>query len=93
MKQINLTIPYEEEKIEAIRQFSGEGKPSLEQELSALIDRLYHKTVPAPVRDFIAARAETASPITPGRRKNRAVEPPQSTPKAPASEEPADAGY
>ena len=93
MKQINLTIPYEEEKIEAIRQFSGEGKPSLEQELTALIDRLYHKAVPAPVRDFIAARTETASPIAPRRRKNRAADPSQSASEAPVSEEPADAGY
>ena len=93
MKKTNLIIPYEEEKIEAIRQFSGEGKPSLEQEMTSLIDRLYHKTVPAPVRDFIAARAETVSPTTPGRRKNRAVESTKSMPEASASEEPADTGY
>ena len=73
MKQISLSIPYEEEKIEAIRQFAAAGKPSLEQELIALIDRLYHKTVPAPVKDYIAARTETSPSTTPARRKPRAT--------------------
>jgi hypothetical protein len=72
LKQITLNIPYEEEKINAIRQFTDEEKPSIEQELTALIDRLYQKNVPAPVREFIAARADAPASIGSNRRKNRA---------------------
>lgn len=71
MKQITLNIPYEEDKIDAIRQFTAEGKPALESEIIALIDRLYQKNVPAPVREFIAARADAPPPNGSNRRKNR----------------------
>jgi hypothetical protein len=71
VKQITLNTPYEEDKINAIRQFTDEEKPSIEQELTALIDRLYQKNVPAPVREFIAARADAPAPGGSNRRKNR----------------------
>ncbi len=72
MKQIILNTSYEEDKIDAIRQFTTDKKPSLESEIPSLIDRLCRKNVPASVRECIAAKADAPAPVGSDRRKNRA---------------------
>jgi hypothetical protein len=71
MKEITISVPYAEAKIEALRHFTDAEKPSLEEEITATIDRLYVRNVPAPVRDFIAAQAKSSSPDGETRRKKK----------------------
>ena len=57
MKKATITLSYDEEKLNALKLYLGQKEQSLETELTAAVDSLYLKTVPANVRDFIALRA------------------------------------
>jgi hypothetical protein len=73
MKETTISVPYTEARIDALRHFTDAEKPSLEEEITALIDRLYARNVPAPVRDFIAAQVKSTSPDGETRRKKKPV--------------------
>lgn len=53
MKKINLTIPYEEEKVKALRWYLEQKGTRLEDELVKAVDTLFSKSVPANVRNYI----------------------------------------
>ncbi len=62
MKKTNVTISYEEEKLNALKMYLEQKGQVLEQELTAAVDTMYAKTVPSGVRDFIEMRSGTMKP-------------------------------
>ena len=58
MENITFTIPYDEEKISALKMFLDKKSLKLEDELKATVDRLYEKQVPATVREYITDKAK-----------------------------------
>ena len=57
MKKATITLSYDEEKLSALKLYLDQKEQSLEAELTAAVENLYLKTVPANVRDFIDLRA------------------------------------
>lgn len=57
MKKVTITLSYDEEKLSALKLYLGQKEQSLETELTAAVENLYLKAVPANVRDFIDLRA------------------------------------
>lgn len=53
MKQGNLAISFEEEKLAALRRYMGKKELDLEAEMTDALAKLYDKYVPAPVREYI----------------------------------------
>lgn len=60
MKKVNITISYDEEKLNALRLYLEQKGVHTEDELSKALDTLYSKTVPAGVREFIELRSGNA---------------------------------
>lgn len=58
MRKINLTVPYEEEKLKALRWYLEQKETRLEDELIKAVDTLFQKNVPANVRSYICKNAE-----------------------------------
>lgn len=89
MKKDSITIPYNEEKLEALRLYLEQKGLSVEQELVSAADSLYTKTVPSNVREFLDLRSgmEVKSAERRKRPKPQAeTEPMQESTSAPASE-------
>ena len=63
MKQAPVTIKYEEEKLNAIRQYMAKKDADLEVELADVLLKLYEKYVPQAVREYIESRGETPAVI------------------------------
>lgn len=61
MKNVNLTISVEQEKLSAIRFYAGKKESSIEAELTDFIDKLYEKYVPAQTREYIESMAAEAT--------------------------------
>lgn len=62
MKQAAITIKYDEEKLNAVRQYMQKKDTDLEVELSEVLGRLYEKYVPQAVREYIESR-ENVPPV------------------------------
>lgn len=60
MKKVNITISYDEEKLNALRLYLEQKGVHAEDELSKALDTLYSKIVPAGVREFIELRCGNA---------------------------------
>ena len=58
MKNDQVVVPFDAEKLSALRQYAAKKEMSIEAELSDAIDRLYEKSVPAAVREYIENRPE-----------------------------------
>ena len=58
MKKTTLTVPYEEEKIKALRWYLEQKGSRLEDELVKAVDTLFQKNVPANVRSYICKDEE-----------------------------------
>ena len=56
MKKATVQIQYDAEKLCAIRQYMGKNDVALDNELEDLMQKLYEKHVPAPVREYIESR-------------------------------------
>ena len=56
MSNIKLTITVDDEKLAAIKQFTTEDAPSVEEQLREQFDKIYIKTVPATVRQYIEGK-------------------------------------
>lgn len=69
MKQGNLAISFEEEKLAALRRYMGKKELDLEAELNDALTKLYEKHVPAPVREYID-EADAPPPAAPRSRRN-----------------------
>lgn len=76
MKQGNLTLFFEEEKLAALRRYMGKKDLNLETELVDVLIKLYEKYVPAPVREYID-ETDTPAPV--------ALRPRRSPPKSAVS--------
>ena len=54
MKQANIQITFEEEKLRALRRYIAKRDSTLEAELQKAAQRLYVKVVPAAVQEYIS---------------------------------------
>ena len=58
MKQANIQITFEEEKLRALRRYIAKRNSTLESELQKAAQRLYEKDVPAAVQEYISDCAQ-----------------------------------
>ena len=58
MKQANIQITFEEEKLRALRRYVAKRDSTLELELQKAAQRLYEKVVPAAVQEYIGDGAQ-----------------------------------
>ena len=72
MKNTNISVPYDDEKLKALRLYMEQKDLSVEAELIAAVDVLYAKNVPANVREFIELRSATERTVERPRRPIRA---------------------
>ena len=56
MKQTSIQIKFDEEKLNAVKQYMGKKDAALDSELAEVMQKLYERHVPAPVRDYIESR-------------------------------------
>ena len=63
MKQAVVTIKYEEEKLNAIKQYMGKKDADLESELNEVLGKMYEKYVPQAVREYIDSRGDVPAVI------------------------------
>ena len=56
MKKSAVNIPFDDEKLAAVRIYMEKKGTGLDEELTSQLDRLYEKYVPANVRAFISER-------------------------------------
>ena len=68
MKQVSIQIPFDDEKLEALKIFLSQKDQTAEAVIGELIDSLYRKTAPLKVREYIDKR----SPTDTGKPKNTA---------------------
>lgn len=71
MKKDSITIPYDEEKLAALRLYLEQKGLSVEQELVTATDSLYTKTVPSNVREFLDLRSGMEVKSTERRKRPR----------------------
>ena len=57
MKKDSITIPYDEEKLAALRLYLGQKGQSVEQEMVSAVDALYTTAVPSTGREFLYLRS------------------------------------
>lgn len=79
MKQGNLTISFDEEKLTALRRYMGKRDLNLESALTDAATKLYEKYVPAPVREYIdETDAPAPAPAAPRLRRTPKLTPTES---------------
>lgn len=71
MKNINITVPYDEEKLGALKLYLEQRGTKVEDELVKSLDVLFAKNVPANVREFINLREGSSESIITKPRKPR----------------------
>lgn len=70
MKQAVVTIKYEEEKLNAIKQYMGKKDADFESEMNEVLGRMYEKYVPQAVREYIDSRGDVPMVI---KKSNRNI--------------------
>lgn len=63
MKQAVVTIKYEEEKLNAIKQYMGKKDADFESEMNEVLGKMYEKYVPQAVREYIDSRGDVPTAI------------------------------
>ena len=63
MKQAVVTIKYDEEKLNAIKQYMGKKDADFESELNEVLGKMYVKYVPQAVREYIDSRGDVLAAI------------------------------
>lgn len=77
MKQVNLTITFDEEKLSALKRYMSKKELDLDREMTDALVKLYEKYVPAPVREYIDENDVPASaPAKPKRTAKPSVQKP-----------------
>ena len=56
MKKASVQVSFDAEKLGAIKQYMGKKDSELQTELDDVMQKLYEKYVPAPVREYIDSR-------------------------------------
>ena len=74
MKQVNLTIAFDEEKHNALKWYMSKKELELEAEMTDALVKLYEKYVPAPVREYIDGCTEPAPAVPKTRRTAKSAE-------------------
>ena len=67
MKSNPVTVTFDPEKLDALRLYMTRKGMDLERELDDVLEKLYQKTVPAGIREYIEARQTVQE--TPGRKR------------------------
>lgn len=75
MKQVNLTITFDEEKLSALKRYMSKKELDLDREMTDALVKLYEKYVPAPVREYIDESDVSAAAPSKSRRSPRAAAP------------------
>ena len=75
MKQVNLTITFDEEKLSALKRYMGKKELDLDREMTDALVKLYEKYGPAPVREYIDESDVSAAAPNKPRRSPRAAAP------------------
>lgn len=60
MKQAVVTIKYDEEKLNAVKQYMGKKDADFDAELKEVLGKMYEKYVPQAVREYIESRGDVA---------------------------------
>ena len=68
MKQAVVTIKYDEEKLNAIKQYMAKKDVDLEEEMADVLLKLYEKYVPQAVREYIESRGDVPAAIKKGNK-------------------------
>lgn len=76
MKKAVVTVSYDAEKLSALKVYLGQRGTQVEDELARALDAIYHKTVPAGVREFFELREESTEAQKPKKAKPAFGEPP-----------------
>ena len=63
MKQAIVTIKYDEEKLNATKQYMGKKEADMDAELSEVMGKMYEKYVPQAVREYIESRGDVPPAI------------------------------
>lgn len=63
MKSTNISISFEDEKLNAVRRYMKKKDANLEEELTAQLSKLYSKYVPAGVQEYISERDAEDAPV------------------------------
>ena len=63
MKQAVVTIKYDEEKLNAVKQYMGKKDADFDAELKEVLGKMYEKYVPRAVREYIESRGDVPSAI------------------------------
>lgn len=71
MKKTNISILYDDEKLNAIRLYMSQRDLDFKEELEKSVDSLYTKYVPANVREFIDMKGLQAKPPKPKKPKSQ----------------------
>ena len=74
MRKETISVKMAEDKLNAIRQFTEDGMPSIEEELNDYAEKLYEKRVPKPVQKYIEGCAAMATQEKPKRRPRKPKE-------------------
>ena len=61
MKQAVVTIKYDEEKLNAVKQYMGKKDADFDAELKEVLGKMYEKYVPQAVREYIESRGGCAA--------------------------------
>lgn len=80
MKKDSITIPYDEEKLAALRLYLEQKGQSVEQEMVSAVDALYAKAVPGNVREFLDLRSGMEPKATEKRKRPRPAAEPEPSP-------------
>lgn len=80
MKKDSITIPYDEEKLAALRLYLEQKGQSVEQEMVSAVDALYAKAVPSNVREFLDLRSGMEPKATEKRKRPRPAAEPEPSP-------------
>ena len=75
MKQVNLTITFDEEKLSALKRYMSKKELDLDREMTEALVKLYEKYVPAPVREYIDESDVAAAAPSKPRRNSRVTAP------------------
>ena len=80
MKKDSITIPYDEEKLAALRLYLEQKGQSVEQEMVSAVDALYAKAVPGNVREFLDLRSGMEPKPAEKRKRPRPAAEPEPSP-------------
>lgn len=80
MKKDSITIPYNEEKLTALRLYLEQKGQSVEQEMVSAVDALYAKAVPGNVREFLDLRSGMEPKPAEKRKRPRPAAEPEPSP-------------